>query len=143
MSENKNIGFLLIGLKTEQFAIFEDNYSPKKETKINTGLEFKLSSEVRRVGVFTEFTFSQGKNAFVKLQTSCHFNISPESWDSFCSDSKIVFPKDFMMHLTMLAIGTARGVLHTKTEGTIFNQFLLPTINVEELIAEDVEFNIN
>jgi len=140
--ENNTIGFNLIGLKTEQFATFEENYSEKKETQIHTGIEFKLSSEQKRIGIFAEFTFTQETHTLVKLQISCHFAVSPESWDSFCSESKIVFPKGFMMHLTMLTIGTARGVLHAKTEGTIFNQFILPTINVEELISKDVEFDL-
>lgn len=33
---------------------------------------------------------------------------------------------------------TARGILHAKTEGTKFNICLLPLINVERMIAEDV-----
>lgn len=42
----------------------------------------------------------------------------------------------------MLTIGTARGVLHSKTENTTFNQFLLPTLNVNELVQKDVIFKI-
>lgn len=42
----------------------------------------------------------------------------------------------------MLTIGTARGVLHSKTESTPFNSFLLPTLNVNELVKKDVVFKI-
>ena len=38
----------------------------------------------------------------------------------------------------MIAVGTARGILHAKTEATKFNQFLIPPINVVELIKDDI-----
>jgi hypothetical protein len=43
----------------------------------------------------------------------------------------------------MLTIGTSRGILHAKTEGTEFNKFILPTINVNQLVEKDAEFIIN
>lgn len=43
-----------------------------------------------------------------------------------------------MAHLTTIMVGTARGILHAKTENTLFNQFLLPTIDVTELVTDDV-----
>ena len=49
-------------------------------------------------------------------------------------------PSGFVCHLAMLAIGTARGVLHAKTENTLFNKYLIPTINVAELIKDDIIF---
>jgi hypothetical protein len=30
--ENTEVGFVIKGIKTEQFAIFEENFAPKKET---------------------------------------------------------------------------------------------------------------
>jgi hypothetical protein len=43
----------------------------------------------------------------------------------------------------MITVGTCRGILHAKTENTKFNQFLIPTINVAELIKEDSVFEFN
>jgi hypothetical protein len=53
---------------------------------------------------------------------------------------KIVLPQNFGIHLGMLVVGTLRGVLYTKTENTIFNQFILPTIDVTALVPNDVTF---
>ncbi len=50
-------------------------------------------------------------------------------------------PKDFMRQLLVITIGTARGVLHTKTENTPFNRFLLPILDATNLIKEDVELD--
>ncbi|MFV1977501.1 MAG: hypothetical protein ACC651_17300, partial [Candidatus Scalindua sp.] len=75
-------------------------------------------------------------------QVSCHFEISPESWSSFLNEEKIIFPKNFLTHLTLLSIGIARGVLHSKTDGTEFNKYILPTLNISQMLNEDVEFNL-
>lgn len=141
--KKEKVGFALQGLKTEQFATFEENFSESKKSNITTGLEFKLSQEHRRIGVFATFTFEQAKKAYIKIQVSCHFGIEPESWATFYSDSKIIFPKGFIAHLTMITIGSTRGILHAKTEGTEFNKFLLPAIDVTALISQNAEFSLS
>ena len=141
--ENESIGFALAAIKTEQFALFEEKYSSKKELNITTSLEFKINEEQKLIGVFATFTFEQSKKTFIKIQVSCHFNIEPNTWTSFLKDNNVVFPKNFICHLTMLTIGTSRGILHAKTEGTEFNKFILPTINVNKLVDKDAEFNLS
>lgn len=136
----KQIGFKIVGIRTEQFATIEENFVEKKKSEIITDLEFKANKETHQVGVFTTFTFKINKKAFIILQISCHFMISEESWNACCDGAIATLPKDFVTHLTMMTIGTARGILHSKTEGTVFNRFLLPTINVTELVTEDIRF---
>ncbi len=139
----KSIGFALAAIKTEQFAIFPENFSPKKDANVTTSLEFKINEVDKRIGVFATFIFDNSKKTFIKIQVSCHFSVAPESWNDFKKDNFIVFPKNFLGHLTMLTIGTSRGVLHEKTEGTEFNKFIIPTINVNDLVNKDTEFNLN
>ena len=50
-------------------------------------------------------------------------------------------PKGFLSHLAVLTIGTTRGILHAKTEGNCFNKYVLPAINVTEIIKEDAIFS--
>jgi hypothetical protein len=38
----------------------------------------------------------------------------------------------------MLCVGTLRGVLHAKTENSVYNKFYLPTINVNDLVKTDI-----
>lgn len=141
--ENTGIGFNLLGIKTEQFALIEDNFNESEEVNLVTNLEFKLGCEKKQMGVFANFKFEQKANVFLIIEVSCHFSINPDSWQAYCTDTEIVFPKGFMAHLSMLTVGTARGVLHSKTEGSSFNKFQLPLINVTELVVEDVVFNLN
>ena len=75
--ENNSLGFALQGIKTEQFAIFEENYSPKKDIGLGTGLQFKIDSLNKQIGSFLSFEFIQSKKVFLKIQVSCHFKIEP------------------------------------------------------------------
>jgi hypothetical protein len=140
--ENTQVGFALKGIKTEQFAIFEENYSPKKETSLGTELQFKLDQNNKQIAVFLGFEFLQGKKVFLKIQVSCHFKIEESSWNSLIQENKLIVPKGFLAHLAMITTGTSRGVLFAKTEATPFSTFIVPTLNVAEMIKEDVLFDI-
>jgi len=39
----------------------------------------------------------------------------------------------------VVTVGTARGVLHNKTENTVFNRFIIPLLDATALIKEDVK----
>jgi len=140
--ENTQVGFALKGIKTEQFAIFEENYAPKKETGLGTELQFKLDQINKQIAVFLGFEFMQGKKVFIKIQVSCHFKIEESSWRSFIQENKLVVPQGFLAHLAMITTGTSRGVLFAKTEGTQFSKFIVPTLNVTEMIQEDATFDV-
>ena len=53
-------------------------------------------------------------------------------------DKSWIIPVDFLRYMGTIVVGTARGVLHTKTEGTVLNAYVLPPINVMELVKEDL-----
>jgi len=143
--DTKQISFQLSGIRTEQFATFEENYSAKKETELGIGLQFKLDEQGRHIAAFLRFDFIQVKKVFLKIEISCHFQIEDKSWKTFIQDNdkKLVLPKEFLAHLAMITTGTSRGVLFAKTEGTAFSNFIIPTLNVTELISEDAVFESN
>jgi len=55
----------------------------------------------------------------------CNFYITQESLDENLVDNKYIFPLGFITHLAVIAVGTARGVLHSKTENTPYNRYWL------------------
>jgi len=72
------------------------------------------------------------------VEATCIFHIEPSDWEMLIIEKGLLIPKVFITHLTLLTIGTVRGILHAKTEGTNFNGFLLPTVNVTELVTADI-----
>lgn len=142
--ESPDIGFRLMGIKTEQFAVFENNYYDKLKADLSIELQFKLDQKTKKIGVFLGFEFSEQKKVFLKIVVSCHFNISENSWNNFLTNNqnKIIVPKGFLAHIAMITTGTTRGVLFAKTESTPFSKFIVPTLNVNAMIKEDASFDM-
>ena len=145
MAEEKNkIGFALKKITTEQFAIIDSAYKEGDLVDLKAGLRFGVNFENNIISVIFSTNLIQKKSPFLIVEVGCHFNITNEAWLSFYNDTKteLIVPRGFIGHLVMLTIGTTRGVLHSKTENTPFNSFLLPTLNVNELVKKDVVFKI-
>jgi hypothetical protein len=143
--ENKdNIGFSLRKLTTQQFAIIEDVFKEGENVEMKTSVNFGIDTSKKMIAVYFNVKFLQKNTAFLLLETASHFHIHEDSWSAFENSDKteLIVPKGFISHLVMLSIGTTRGVLHSKTENTVYNKFLLPTINVINLIKEDTKFKI-
>jgi len=134
-------GFALSKLNVEQFAIIEDAFSDGEAVGLETTLQFAFNSEAKQIKCTVGIRFEQAGKPFLIFVSSNEYRITPETWESYCSQDggdAGVFPKEFMAHLAALAVGTARGMLHVKTENSLFNRFFLPTINVAEMITEDL-----
>lgn len=133
------VAFMLQSISTDQFAILDEGIIPTDDLELLTDLSFGIHAENHTIGVFPKFTFTQNSKPVMLIEIGCHFLLKAEHWDKMKrQDGTIVVPKFVMSHMATIAVGTARGVLHAKTEGSVLNEFVLPTINVTELIVEDV-----
>jgi hypothetical protein len=142
MAENKIINFNLLKIKTDQYAVFEENFDLNGIIDLNTKLSFGLNQDDKVFLVIPKYTFEIEGKPFMTIQISCFFKIEDRSWERFKKKKEIIFPKEFVTHMAMITVGTSRGILHSKTENTKFNELILPTLNVVEMIPEDIIFNI-
>lgn len=140
--KNAGVGFSLSDIDTEQFALFDDNIVEDEKIALNAGLSFGCNQDERGFQVTSKFTFEILEKPILTIQVSCYFEISDDSWKDFSEkeEGKIIFPKGFVAHMSMITVGTTRGVLHAKTDGTKVNHLILPTINVAKMVPEDVMF---
>jgi hypothetical protein len=138
------IEFSLLGIKTEQFAIFEDHFSSNVDTAYGTEFTFNIDVSNKQIGVFFEFQLLQTDQVIVKIVVSCHFKLTVSSWESFVmlNNSQLVVPKGFLAHVAMITLGTSRGILFAKTEGTQVSKFIIPILNIEEMIDTDIVFDL-
>ena len=135
------VEFALSRINTEQFAIIDKAFREGAPVEVNTNLRFGVDRANRVVAVYSQFQYEQEHIPFLKVELVIQFVIAETSWQPFLRDEvTTIIPKGFLVHLAMIAVGTARGVLHSKTEGTRFNEFFLPTINVAEMVKEDGVF---
>jgi hypothetical protein len=141
----KTFIFALVKVTTEQFAIIEECCDEKSGIKVVTNLRFGGDDEKKMIAVFASSKFECNEKPFIIIEAGCHFIIDPNSWnDMFDAEKReLLVPKEFLRHLSMLTVGTTRGILHAKTENTSFNKFVLPTINVSEMIQSDSAFEFH
>ena len=132
------IQFQINSIKTDEFAIIEEAFD-ELNSEINYSLETGFGiSRVEFIACSIELKFFQDTIPFVKLKATCIFKIKKESWEKLidADNNRVVFPAYLTDHLVMLTLGVLRGILHAKTEGTKFNKFFIPTINITELREE-------
>jgi hypothetical protein len=140
MEKKSAIGFQLIGVRTEQFAIVEPDFDTNTPLEITANFEIGKDETQKVLSLLLLAKFSLEDRPIIILECSCHFKIEDESWTSFKDpeSNALIMPKGFITHLAVITVGTARGILHAKTEGTKFNGFLLPTLNVSEVFPTEV-----
>lgn len=143
-SNNKIVGFGIEQIVTEEFAIIKDAYISDNPLEIQHELSFGADKENQKIYVRKLARFQHpGSGPIIVIAISCHFVINPENWEDFKVEGseRIIIPKDLAIHLSMLVVGTLRGVLHAKTENTDFNKFIFPPFNVTSLVPDDVVFD--
>ena len=142
MDKKKNISFRLLNIVTEQFATFEIENIPENND-LKSELQFSINPDNRVVACRMKFQFLHENQTIVVLTVVCNFDIEVNSWNNnIVSNKKITLPKHLLEHLCVITVGTARGILHAKTENTFFNKFMIPTLDVSNLVEKDVVFEI-
>jgi hypothetical protein len=134
------VKFRIRKITTDQFATVDSVVVQEDSIKVNFGFGFGINEDHKIVGCNAKFEFSSNEVPFIILNVLCDFEIAPESWNSFINTElkSIILPVSLVTHMAVLTVGTARGVLHSKTENTKFNKYLLPTINVTESLRSDI-----
>lgn len=141
--ENKKIPFSLRSISTEEFATIKNCYNKEEKINLETGYGYGLNTEDHSIGVKFSVTFKCGENPFIVLKILCEFDIEPETFLSLKREDKYIIPKGFLTHMTVLTVGTARGILHAKLEKSGFEKFILPTLDISKMIEEDFVFELN
>jgi hypothetical protein len=141
----KSVGFSLKKVTTEQFAIIEEEFDEKGKIMLNSSIRVAADEIHKYIAVYTLFIFESENKPFLIIEAGCHFAIEEHAWsDMYDNELNILrISKEFLTHLAMLTVGTSRGILHAKTEGTCFNKYVLPTINITQLIKEDAAISFN
>ncbi|ANT65125.1 hypothetical protein [Prosthecochloris sp. CIB 2401] len=142
--QNEGVGFALRKISLDQFAVLKEAYQEGEKVHYDVSLDFGLNTELKMFRVSSRISFAQlPPQPFLLIEGSAEFAIEPDAWERFIleGESAVVFPHGFVAHLAALTVGSLRGMLYIKTQDTIFNRFLIPTINVAEIVGEDIRFD--
>lgn len=131
------VRFKMFKISAPQFVKFEENF-PEENTSVEFEVSFGFSVSMDRHCVACSMTssFKGAKGLILLLETICEFNIENTDWKGFESKDRFVIPKDILQFFAVHTVGTSRGILFCKTDNTILNQFIIPPINVAELVKD-------
>lgn len=134
------IGFIIHKIETKQFAIVSEELD-ESELTITSGVAFGIDEDNRIIRAMFKYEFISKDKVILILEVYVDFQIEEKCFGKQIKiKDSLVIPKDFATHLGMIAVGTARGILHEKTNGTKLNEFLMPPIDLTASIDEDIAF---
>lgn len=132
----KSIPYRISHVETIQFAIFPENFTNGQEVMVNTDCGYNVRTDLHQVRNVISVNYVQNEKLLLVVQLACYYDIAPDGFEAIKKDGKI--PVDFLRYMGSISVGTIRGVIHTKTEGTVLNPVVLPPINLEEMIKSDL-----
>ena len=127
--------FRMRKINIDQFAILA-NEAVSGEISIDISVGFKYSAEGKRIACAVDIKYEKDATAIMLLKLVCEFVVPDEDWEKYYSNGEFSIPKDLQEALAAQVIGTSRGVLFCKTEGTPFSNLVLPPINVVALLDD-------
>ncbi len=128
--------FKMCRIEVKQFAILSD--VPANEDVLEVESEVQISANPLAHVVQIVFCPSYVENGqkLLFMQLSCDFRIHDDDWADLMSNGNKI-PKNMLQYFTAQTVGTARGVFHCKTMGTVFNNLILPPIDTTQLGITD------
>lgn len=135
------IQFSLSSIKTIDINFFPENKEKSKNKKIensgNVAFGSNCVNHILSVKLISKFNV-ENDVPLIEIVEEVQFKIEEKSWNSLIKDGEIVIPKEFLWHIAGLTISTTRGVLAAKAEKTVFSDFYLPLVNVQDIVKEDI-----
>ena len=132
------IPFRIRQIKTQQFAMFPDLLVNGNDVNIQSEFNFGVNKEINDIFCVTKLSYIQDEKLLLTTEVVCFFGIKEESSKQISELGRIEV--GFLRYLATIAIGTVRGIIHTKTENTVLNPIVLPPLNLMEAIKDDFVF---
>jgi|GEM_PF-4446061 len=136
-NENPIIKFRLHSIESD-FIIIGYEYRHSKKIDIQTQLEFKADISRNLIGFQLIFEFKQNKKLLMILKVLYLLELSKSTCELFKSDNDTLkMPTEFLEDEINSAIDVSQGVLHVKTQGTIYATVRLPIIDPKIFLVVD------
>ena len=131
------IPFRIFKIENDPIELHADLVEELSDIEFDFQVSYNGDLENRIIGCKTKYTFKQKNNIVSVLTVYCYFLIEEGFVKSKIENNKLVLSKDFLRYLATISVGTARGIQHAKTQGTILNSIVIPPINLMEMSIQD------
>lgn len=136
------IRFRMAKINLEQFAILAPQ-APEDGISYFVNLGFNGAPNDNRIACTFSVEFMHHDQKLIKLAISCEFDIHPDDWNSYIDNNILTVTKENLCFLANQTVGTARGIMFCKTEGSQFWNFIIPPIDLTKIIDKDLAINLS
>lgn len=134
------IEYRLTKIVTNRFETLEKDLKDG-DGEFQTEVQFSYNDIMHTLCCRINVIFSQGEKPLMSTSMDCFFEITTDSIERMKHDDSIVVPAPILIQFASLGYGTMRGVIHSKTEGTALNRFILPPMYFHTIIKSDFVIN--
>ncbi len=140
MAELQNIHFAWYRITTDEFALTDEKSDTAVNAEMRINLGFNSIQQDRVITIQTKCLFYQGDKLLMVIAVTCFFIIAPEDWEHIynAETTTLTIPLLPARHLASLCVSTTRGILHSKTEQMPEYNFIIPPVDLNEIIKEKV-----
>ena len=132
----KSIPYRISRIETLQFAIFPDLFINGQDVMVKANSGYNVRSDNHQVRNIISVNYTQNEKLLLTVQIACYFDIDSPAFNTLKQEGTI--PVDFLRYMGSISVGTLRGIIHAKTEGTVLNPIVLPPINLDVIINKDL-----
>lgn len=136
------IRFRMAKINVDQFAILADK-APYEGVSYSVGFGFNVAANASRIACIFTIDFSFSEKPILKLSINCEFDVHEEDWNNRIKDDTLSISKEDLGFFANQTVGAARGILFCKTENSDFRDYILPPINLTDILDEDLEINFS
>lgn len=134
------IPFSIGSIETKQYALVQEEVD-EVNMEYKADFVFGIDPDKQLVNCRFKYELVSSNTAAIILEVSVDFILPKEIYtERIFNGQDYIIPKDFAIHHAMVTVGTARGILHEKTNGHLLNRFPIPVVDVQSAIIDDIHF---
>lgn len=133
------IPFRIFKITNDPIELHADLYDEQSPMEFGTEFSFNGDLKQRIIGCRSVYIYRQGTTILSSLTVYCYFEVASEYVNDNLKDGELDVDKDFLRYLATLSVGTARGIQHAKTQGTVMNDYVIPPVNLMEIDFQELK----
>ncbi len=125
-----------------QFSMTEENYSKGKPVNVSSEIKFSYNKNHNILKNTLTVRLFQANLDILVMQIETYIRLKEETALSFTKCDVISIPKFLEMQSTSFGYGSLRGIMYLKTINTPLCNLILPPLNLQEMIKEDISIDL-
>lgn len=135
----KNFKLRPVGIDIQELNIYKNKkVDHTYHILVDVGYAISLA-EPQKITCANRVTFYSENKPVIVIQLVCTFYLVQKEWKLLQNSTMKAFiiPKTLAKKLSEFVLNTARGILHVKTKGTIYNNYPISVLDIDNQINED------